>query len=716
MLRALLVNQGPAPGQRPPGFARRAEAAVQDTSLSLGDSVRVQEHAEIPEPAGTASTMDDAGPQQERRAALRPSELVGEPAGAPTVIAPGSVAGPQERNSSLQTAAYWLTRALLLRHLLAEGVNQSARVPEPQVLRSLPRADAHSWDATERRSRAAVASWRIPSVLYGRALGATRRAGAVADRARDALAPAKGLAVPRYMLYVEVAAVALLTLLALFLRAWDLLPGSLSGIHGDETEMALEALRSMESGGLGIWSGVTLGHPAGYAHWMALIFRLGGADVTTMRLASAIPGVAIIPVGYLLVRSLFPFRVAILTAAMLTFSLWFVIQSRIAFGGITAVFMAMLAMWLLIEAAQRRNWWIAVAAGVALGLGLYTFKTFLLYYTGIFGAAILCMAVSREMRNNQQLWLSLDISVVAGGPMLLFYATSGFIGPNLNELYHVSLSSPSTWVGIPRMALDAVLLVHLPVEGNTTDGAPPIPILPMVSALLFWVGLAAALLFVRQRRCQLLLTGWLIGMLPILFVPGVESRRYLLGVFFVLVIVAIGIDALTNFLASRIRWHLTVRDLSLAGTARIVAASGLALAIASVALFSAQNLREVERWSDGGSVRWFFNHEYYESLLFLKDLDADLPVRYYTGRQPFDSSLRRFVLPDAVGTDGGREFGANGELPSRDEIAADTIFVLLDQYLPLAEALDTEFPGSVRLGHKVENGTTLFTVYLVSNR
>ena len=61
---------------------------------------------------------------------------------------------------------------------------------------------------------------------------------------------------------------AALTLVALFLRTWDL-SGLPAGIHPDETELALEAIRSMESGGLGIWTGVTLGHPAGYAHWMS---------------------------------------------------------------------------------------------------------------------------------------------------------------------------------------------------------------------------------------------------------------------------------------------------------------------------------------------------------------------------------------------------------------------------------------------------------------
>ena len=343
--------------------------------------------------------------------------------------------------------------------------------------------------------------------------------------------------------YVEVGAVALITLMAVFLRTWDL-SGTPAGVHGDETEIAMEALRSIRGESLGIWTGVTLGVPAGYAHWMSLIFRIGGADITTMRLASAIPGAAIVPVGYLLVRSLFPFRVAVLSVVMLTVSLWFIVQSRIAFGGITSVFMALLAMWLIVAAAQSRRPWVAVAAGVALGLGLYSFKSFLFYFVGIWGVALLSLAASRELRRIWEIWLCLGVSALVGAPMILFYATSGFIGSNLRDLYAVSLSDPSTWERIPGMALQTVLLIHNAVQGNTTDGSPAIPIVPFVASMFFWAGVLALLLFIKERRYQLLLAAWLIGMAPVLIVTGAEGRRYLLGIFFVLVIVSVGVDSL----------------------------------------------------------------------------------------------------------------------------------------------------------------------------
>ena len=482
LVRALLYSQGTS-AYRP---------ARDDTQVSWQEQRSVEDAPSVDSTTSVAPTVDSM-------------PLMSVPA-------PDSDRSP----ASLQNAAYWLTRAMLLRPVLP----LRTIIPARRLSRPGPRAETPL--ATIRAASVAQATartWRVPSGLGDGVSSAATKAGVVLARMRGTLAADDGVAVPQYL---EVGAVVALTLVALLLRVWNL-PDAPAGIHGDETEMAMEALRSIKGESLGIWTGVTLGNPAGYAHWMSVIFRIGGADVTTMRLASAIPGAAIIPVGYLLVRCLYPFRVAIFSAVLLSLSFWFVIQSRIAVGGITSVFMALLAMWLLVLAVQHRRIWVAVAAGIALGLGLYTFKIFPFYLAGIWGAALLSMLVSQDLRRKQEVWLCLAVSALVGAPLLLFYATSGYVGSNLNDIYHVSPGDPWTWVKIPSLALDALLLVNRPVQGNTVDGAPAIPIFGTLASLFFWAGLAAVFLFIKERRYQLLLAGLLIGMAPVLFVP--RSRK-----------------------------------------------------------------------------------------------------------------------------------------------------------------------------------------------
>ena len=258
-----------------------------------------------------------------------------------------------------------------------------------------------------------------------------------------------------------------------------------------------------------------------------------------------------------------------------------------------------------------------------------------------------------------------------------------------------------------------LLLVHLPVEGNTTDGAPAIPILPAIAAPLFWLGLIAVALRSRQRRYLLLLGGWMVGMAPVLLVPGVESRRYLLGMFFVLLIVAIGVDVLLPPLSRWLRVRLARLRLSADMIRRAVLSAAVALPLLFVALFAEQNLRELGSWRDSDSVRWFFSHEYRQALLMLQETDSVTHVRLYSARHSFDSSMRRFLLPGASGSDGSRELGADGELPGRGEIPEGTVFVLMDEYLPLGEKLEREYPGAAKLAEATEDGTTRFVVYQV---
>ena len=354
-----------------------------------------------------------------------------------------------------------------------------------------------------------------------------------------------------------------------------------------------------------------------------------------------------------------------------------------------------------------------MAAGVALGLGLYTFKTFLLYFTGIWGMGLLAAGAHPELRRNAEMWLALGVSVIVGGPMLIFYATSGFIGPNLSDLYQVSLSSPSTWLRIPGLAMDAVLLVHLPVQGNTTDGVSAMPVLPLAAALLFWVGLARILLSCRERRSRLLLAGWLIGMAPILFVPGVESRRYLLGIFFVLVFVAVGADSLLNVLAGQLRQRVKSPGLPTRTAQRTTAIAVVLVAVAFVAMFAFQNLRELDRWPGGQTVRWFFSYEYYEALSFLREAGTEHDIRLYSARHSYDGSIRRFLLPGVSGSDGSAEHGGDGKIPVLEGFSQDTVIVLMDEYLASADALASEFPGAVKLREGMEDGRQSFAVFLV---
>ena len=57
--------------------------------------------------------------------------------------------------------------------------------------------------------------------------------------------------------------------------------------------------------------------------------------------------------------------------------------------------------------------------------------------------------------------------------------------------------------------------------------------------------------------------------------------------------------------------------------------------------------------------------------------------------------------------------GRSGAARARHEIAEGTVFVFIDEHLPLAAALEAEYPDAVEIGEGVVQGRTLYVAYLV---
>ena len=100
-------------------------------------------------------------------------------------------------------------------------------------------------------------------------------------------------------------------LIALYLRIYDLETLPL-GFESNESGLSIDALRVLNGEWIGAWSPVHGGQPTGFSYWTALLFEVGEPNVFWARMASVLPGTALIPVAYLLLRRLFPFRVAVL--------------------------------------------------------------------------------------------------------------------------------------------------------------------------------------------------------------------------------------------------------------------------------------------------------------------------------------------------------------------------------------------------------------------
>ena len=502
----------------------------------------------------------------------------------------------------------------------------------------------------------------------------------------------------------EVAALVALTFIALVIRTQNLetVP---PGIANDEAELALEALRTSRGEVWpGAWTGVTLGTPAGVVHLQALLFLFLDATIATARLSAVLPGVAFIPIAYLLMRQLFSARTAILTAAFLTFHVWVLVFSRIAFPAMPAVFCFTAGIWLLIAGVRSNRSWAAGLGGVLFGLGWYTYKSFPLYAAAVWGVLILFLLIRKDTRRAEVYWF-LGASVAVSAHMIFFYLTSDVIEASL-RLYERTPLSP---LPLLNRAWEVVTYVHTPMprEGNVGTGG--IPLLHFSTEVFFWIGLATLLLSIRRRASQLLLAGWLISLVPAILTPDAESRRYLLGIFLVLAIAAVGLGAIVSLLHNR--WNRYTRALPipiLAGwLGNAVAATALA---AFVLLFAGQQARDYDNWLV--ESEWALARKEVEAVRFARSLGVEYEVRLYNDRLPRTNAVVEWFLYDMETTNGSTAFGGSGAIDA-ETVRGPTAWLLSENYLALIPQLESAFPEGRLIFQNNERGELLYAAYVL---
>lgn len=168
----------------------------------------------------------------------------------------------------------------------------------------------------------------------------------------------------------EMAAVCCIVLVGSVLRLLDL-EGIPSGIHGDEAGETLISASILEGRGPNPFGTAFFGDRALYFYLQAPFIAVFGRTVTAMRLFSALAGVATLPVFYLLMRSLFGVRPALIALALLAGNAVHVNYSRLGLNVIQIPLMTCISLYCLRRGQESRKafWWLA--SGILGGLTAY---------------------------------------------------------------------------------------------------------------------------------------------------------------------------------------------------------------------------------------------------------------------------------------------------------------------------------------------------------
>jgi 4-amino-4-deoxy-L-arabinose transferase-like glycosyltransferase len=172
---------------------------------------------------------------------------------------------------------------------------------------------------------------------------------------------------------VEAAAAVLIVLAAIVVRFWALQtqPG---GLYPDEAAEGLSAQSLLTIPGYHpVFFNSDGGREALYAYIVAAVFKVFGSSVLTLRGAAAAIGVAGVIATYVAVRR-FGRGPALMAMAWTAGSLWMIAVSRDGFRNILTVLVGAAALAALLRWGDRPSRWSALAAGVAVALGFWTYQ------------------------------------------------------------------------------------------------------------------------------------------------------------------------------------------------------------------------------------------------------------------------------------------------------------------------------------------------------
>lgn len=339
----------------------------------------------------------------------------------------------------------------------------------------------------------------------------------------------------------------LITLLGAFLRLYrlDSLP---PGDGYDVAQYGVDALQIL-NGARPIFLESNFGREALFSYLVALVYRLTGPGSFGIHLTSAIIGILTIPAIYLVARELpvgrrqstahcplptayFPLLAALLTAI----SYWHLNWSRVGLRVILIPFFACLIFYFLWRGLRTTRRVDFAAAGILLGLSLYTYQAARLLPLLVLAAFILWAIAQRRFGRSDllNLLLAFGLALLIFAPMGLYSLQNpGQLSVRAEQAVLIDRERPlleqlPTLLGQTKAAL---LMYNFQGDDEPMFTIAGRPSLNPFLSLFFFLGLALCL-WRWRRPGYLFLLGWLAAMTaPAMIASQAATAKRALGAF-----------------------------------------------------------------------------------------------------------------------------------------------------------------------------------------
>lgn len=486
----------------------------------------------------------------------------------------------------------------------------------------------------------------------------------------------------------ELLAVALLTVLAAFLRIYRLseIP---DGFHGDEAWNGIDALRILDEGWIGAYTPGALGNMTGAIYLTALTIWLLDASIFSVRFSMALFGIAAVPATHLLLRLGFGRWVALFGASVLAVSYWHMHFSRMGFQLVSLPLVATVAGVALLWAMRTKSHWRWLAAGAVLGLIPYTYLAFPSFFVAAAGTLAIYLFLKRDQLSDTVISLALYAlgAIIVSTPFLLFLFDNWDVYIHRTSMASVFRSNQYPRVGdvaekatfFATRAWESLTLLARQLKSDGVDGTGGASPLDFGMAALAYLGLA---LSIRKWRSPPYLFAALVVILAILaqvfaLPESGTLRRSIAAVPFIAGLAAIGAISIVRLFQRR--FGTEGRNIALA----VVALTLLASSVWNVRYYFGE-------LAQSPTIRFTFVPDHIDALAAAHSFESPGVIYFYSGRWSFNYESVRFLHPGSQGIDRSREFGSF-ELDKIHE--GPVTYLLVGAYAEELDRLKELYPG-----------------------
>jgi hypothetical protein len=459
--------------------------------------------------------------------------------------------------------------------------------------------------------------------------------------------------------------------MGLFLFVWALLLFQLNdvppGFQHDQTFTSVDALDVLR-GHFPIYFPANFGREPLFMYTVAGAYGVTGQHfVWSLRFTSVLWGMLGLAATLVLARRYLSEAGALVAAALMGTSFWYLMAARLGLEPIALLPLAMVFLYLLDRALAEVRRAYFVAAGAAGGLAIYTYlaaRTLylllpaLFLYEGIAWIIRRRQARGREREQSRRLTgllLAFAVMLAVSAPLMVYlFGHSATADGRVRELGGPLTSALRGDLGpLIANAFDTVRSVLwsgsqvLPYQYNIPGRA----VLEPVLAFLFLIGLIAAVLRLRERRNYLLVSALLLGVAPNLL-TGADAlyMRAIYALPLLFILAARGVWIVGSLIGRALsRWRVAGQPRRLDW---VPAVAGVLLVGLLIWHAAGSGTAYFIRWADAEPTQRIYNADFRAAAHYVETHPADGEVFIGTDRLlDLDSRTFGFYLSAPTGSD-----------------------------------------------------------------